>query len=158
VTYVSTYIVYFVSYGGSIQNFIRSQLWIFHFWADNPVNGVKIIGATIPLLILNKYYVWWGDMPIIPYEDWTIMWPISTIICLSLSVGVFLVFVKNSNFLERCRNGNIMLGLSLWIIIFFLYLLNIPISPRYFILLFVPGYMLIAFVALEIYAQYKNKE
>lgn len=159
ITYVATYIVYFVSYGGTLQDFIKSQLWILHFWTDNPVNKVKMIGAAVPLLMFNKYYVWWGNTPVIPYEDWTIMWPITTLITLFSSIGtLFLLIWKRASFWTNYRNSEILLGLSLWIIIFFLYLLNIPISPRYFILLFVPGYILTAFIVFEIYVKYKNQK
>ena len=39
--------------------------------------------------------------------------------------------------------------IALWLIAVFLYLLTVPISPRYLLLLYVPGYV---FIALTIYA------
>ncbi len=159
ITYISTYVVYFLFYRGNLLDFIKSQLWILHFWTDNPVNNVKIIGAAIPLLMSNKYFVWWGDSPIIPYEDWTLVWPVATLLTLSLSMlTISNYFRKREGYWTEYKNSRLLLLLSLWIVIFFVYLLNIPISPRYFPLLFVPGYILMALVGYEIYAKYHNKK
>lgn len=159
VTYLSTYIFYFLFYRGNLIDFIKSQLWILHFWTDNPVNNVKIFGAVIPLLMSNKYFVWWGDSPIISYEDWTIFWPIVTVLTLSLAILTMKYYVeKREIYFHEYKNSQLLLILSIWIIIFFIYLLNIPISPRYLPLLFVPGYILVALVGHEIYAKYHNKK
>jgi hypothetical protein len=69
-----------LKYKGTVIDFLKSQLWIFHFWSDNPVNKVIKYGGAIPLILLNKYYVWWGNKPVIPYEDWTILWPVAFVL------------------------------------------------------------------------------
>lgn len=157
-TYISTYTVYFVYYNGTIYDFIKSQLWILHFWTDNPVNNVKTIGAIIPLVMTNQYIVWWGNDPIIQYEDWTYLWPIVTTLTLAFAVVVIKKFLhKQELFLTSYRNSHSILMLSIWVILFFCYLTNIPISPRYLGLLFVPGYILISLITCEIYEKYKHK-
>jgi len=144
-TYTLTYVVYFVLYEKSIVDFIKTQLWMLHYWIGNPVNETKVLGALIPLVLFNKWFVWWGDSPIIAYEEWSIMWPIG-FIAMIVSLIVYARTRTNPHW-EKIRYLTDFI--ALWLIVVFLYLLTVPISPRYLLLLYVPGYM---FVALTIYA------
>lgn len=145
-TYTATYIVYFFAYDGTLVSFIKSQLWIFHFWADNPVNTMAKFGGLIPLILINHYHVWWGDSPVIAYEDWTIMWPIGLI----LMVISLIAYVRTRSKAQWNAIREMTDMLALWLVIVFMYLLTVPISPRYLLLLYVPGYVFIGLVIFGI--------
>ncbi|HNQ31800.1 MAG TPA: hypothetical protein PKG71_04690 [Candidatus Woesebacteria bacterium] len=144
-TYTLTYAIYFVLYEKSIIDFIKTQLWMLHYWIGNPVNDTKVLGALIPLVLFNKWFVWWGDSPIIAYEEWSIMWPIGFI----AMIVSFIVYARTRTNPHWEKIRYVTDFIALWLIAVFLYLLTVPISPRYLLLLYVPGYV---FIALTIYA------
>ncbi|MFO0703178.1 MAG: hypothetical protein U0525_00420 [Patescibacteria group bacterium] len=150
--YILTYSVYFISFHGSPLDFIRSQLWTLHYWTDNAANANKIFGSLFPLIFFNKYYVWWGNDPVISYEDWTVMWPISFgLILLSLFWNLSRFLPKNVLKYSTTKYLSISLLLNI------VYFLNIPVSPRYLILLFVPGYIIIALTTYELLSSKQKK-
>lgn len=155
VVYIASYGAYFGIHDGTLVGFIKAQLYTIHYWTDNAVNDIKIFGAFIPLVFLNRYYVWWGKEPVISYEDWTLMWPISYALILLSIIYVMVSLRSNFSKLMTHRNPDLMLRLSVLVVVLSVYFLNIPISPRYLILLFVPGYMLIALASDEIIAKFQ---
>lgn len=158
ITYVAGYSVGFIRYQMSLQTFIKSQLWTLHYWTDNSLQGASMFGGYIPLIFLNQYHVWWGDTPIIPYEDWTVMWPISAImIILSMIYTLIAMFTHTSHISLPPRILPFAERITMWLIALCTYLLFIPISPRYLMLFFVPGYILIALVTYAISTKHHQK-
>lgn len=142
-TYTITYLRYFFV-GNSLRNFLGTQKWIFLFWKNNSIQVSDYYGNVIPLLLLNKWKVWWGTKQYINFEHWSILWPIFFI--LGVSCALYLLYKGFHKKLPQSFAS----FLSIWIIVFTLYLCLIPISPRYLMMLYFPLYIVICvFIKLK---------
>lgn len=56
----------------SIIEILKVQKWL--YWYHN--SKINRFGTIWPLIFLNKWYVWWGDSPIIKDANWSLTWPI----------------------------------------------------------------------------------
>jgi len=65
--------------GYSPLEIVKVQKWLF-WYHESKINGLFTIW---PLIFFNKWYVWWGNAPIISDANWSITWPIIT--------GIFLL-------------------------------------------------------------------
>ncbi len=135
-TYMATYWQFFMS-GSNIRSFFGTQKWIFLFWKDNSVQGSKFIGDVFTLVLFNQWKVWWGDKPYIQFERWSPLWPVFFL------AGIIISFYVMIKFIQRKKTEPAMILLSLWTILFTVYLSFLPISPRYLLMLFFPIYILI---------------
>lgn len=134
-TYTASYLSYF-AHGNSFRNFLSTQKWIFLFWKNNSIEVVKYYGAVIPFILFNQWKVWWGDKQYINFEHWSIFWPIFFV------AGIFCAVYFISKAKKKHFKG-FSSFLSVWIIVFTVYLCFIPISPRYLMMLYFPIYILI---------------
>ncbi len=141
ITYTLSYTIYFAN-GNSLRSFFGVQKWIFLFWQMNAIHKPELFGNMIPLILFNKWRVWWGDQPYIAYDKWNMLLPLFFITGISLSLyWLFVIVVKNKQVQHTTRFSLFLF--SLWIISCTVYYLFIPMYPRYLMLLYFPIYILI---------------
>lgn len=146
-TYMMSYLMLFLQ-GGSVRTFLGVQKWIFLFWKNNSIDTASVWGNIVPFILFNKWKVWWGTEPYISYEHWSIFWPFYFI--LGIGIALVILFVTAKKILYEKKHEisskqpeSFGLFLSMWVVIALMYLLFIPISPRYLMILFFPIYILI---------------
>lgn len=137
ITYAASYTRYFML-GNSFRSFFGVQKWIFLFWKNNSIQVAKYYGGVIPLILFNRWKVWWGNKQYINFEHWSIFWPIFFILGI---VSILYFFSKGypRNFYSFSAHF-----FSIWASLFTIYLCLIPISPRYLMLLYFPIYILVS--------------
>lgn len=150
-TYASTYIVYFLK-GNSFRSFFGVQKWIFLFWKNNSIDTPNYYGSVIPLILFNKWKVWWGDQQYIRYVNWTIFWPIFFISGIILSLSSLVKYLTKDG--TRKLSERVMVFLSIWTVFFLAYLCFLPISPRYLMMLFFPLYIIIPLAIKDMVKKY----
>lgn len=148
ITYTASYAQYFIL-GNSFRQFLGVQKWIFLFWKNNSIQVAKYYGSVIPLLLFNQWKVWWGNKQYIHFAHWTIFWPVFFILGLAC-----IVYFLSKGISSRNNLGLSALFLSVWSIVFAIYLCFIPISPRYLMLLYFPLYILICLFIKSKYKKY----
>lgn len=113
-----TYTRYFLS-GHSLRDFLGVQKWIYLFYSS----GAKANFASfIPMLFVGIWQTWWGITQRI--SEWNILWPILTVI--TFVWNIYLIFK---------RQFDKILIISIWVVTYLIFLLFIPVWPRYFLLL-----------------------
>lgn len=150
--YFFYYLNYFIYHNGTVINLIKVQKWIVGFYTVNsPIETTKLIGSYLPLIYLNKWKFWSEGYPVIKYDNWSISWPVFHILgWISITFLLLKKKVKNNTVLEL---------LILFIITYSLFLLFMPIWPRYFLLLYVFLYIVISIFTLnllDIMIKYKS--
>lgn len=114
VSFVLTYLRYFWL-GHSLREFLGVQKWIWQFYAT----GAKAsVGAVWRMLLTGKWLTWWNG--IVGVSEWWVGW----MILLLVFIAYWLVVVF------RRRTDDLFL-LSLWVLIYLLFLSFIPVWPRY---------------------------
>jgi hypothetical protein len=79
--------------GYNIIQVLLVQKWL--YWYQN---GKRTGLFTIwPLIFMNKWYVWWGGMPVIQDQSWVISWPVSIGIGLLGSIATLTRSIKKSH-------------------------------------------------------------
>ncbi len=134
------YVVYYVQFfmqGGSFFRFLLVQKWIIGMYTiRSNIQTIRILGSYIPLLYANRWQFWSEGYPIIHYQNWSFTWPIIHLVGIFSLLGLYL---------KKQIQKNITLQLlTMFIIIYSLFLFVTPVWPRYFLLLFVPLNILIA--------------
>jgi len=110
------------AFGYSFREFLGIQKWVFLYH-----QGQIILPLSVwPLLLLNRWYVWYGNNPVISDAQWLPTWPIITIVSF-VTIGFYL-FKK----IERRREVEI---LMLWITCYLGFLSFGQIFARYFVIL-----------------------
>lgn len=146
-SYMASYTVLFLQ-GGDVRTFLGVQKWIFLFWKNNSVTEMDVWGNVIPLILFNQWKVWWGTDPYIQFENWSIMWPIVFImgVAIALFHGIrfLLMFRTKKGTTEVHAHRLFLVHISGWAVAAILYLLFIPISPRYLMIVYFPLYILIS--------------
>jgi predicted membrane-bound dolichyl-phosphate-mannose-protein mannosyltransferase len=113
-----TYTHYFLL-GHTFRDFLGVQKWIYLFYAS----GAKASFASfIPMLFTGIWHTWWGIIQRI--SEWNIMWPITAII--TIIWNLYLLFKKQFNEI---------IIVTLWLLFYSIFLLFVPVWPRYFLLL-----------------------
>jgi len=121
-TYLCSYTQYFIS-GNTIFSWVKSQLWMMHFYLKSEVKTNPLI--LITSLFSGFYKGWWGEGWKRVFE-WNLFWPFSIV---SLVIAA-----------DRCRRKHMsitpelfyIVAISLGILLLFFL---IPFWPRYFLLL-----------------------
>lgn len=151
VTYAASYFRFFME-AKAILPFFGMQKWIFLFWQNNSVNQTKSFGNIIPLVLFNRWKVWWGTEPYISYSGWTVVWPVFFI--LGLAAAIYII-VRHLHGSLKSPSSPAALFLSIWFAAFTFYLCFLPISPRYLLMLYFPTYIL---VVLAFSYQFQTKK
>jgi hypothetical protein len=110
------------AFGYSFNRFLGIQKWVFLYHKSQLILPFSVW----PLLILNKWYVWYGKVPVISDPQWLITWPIITLITISLAIlGVLRIIKLNENI-------KVLIAWAIFYLIFFSFG---QISSRYFVIL-----------------------
>lgn len=131
IVYALTYLRFFLL-GNSTIEFLKVQKWIVAFYAG----GAKATpGTVIPLLLTGQWYTWFDGVQRI--REWHIIWPLVTL----LSAIAIPATLKD-------KKHQIML-IAIWSVCYFVFLIVIPVAPRYLLLLLPFLYNLSIWVLLK---------
>jgi hypothetical protein len=109
--------------GYTIRQFFGVQKWIFLYHQSKLI----LPFAIWPLIFFNRWYVWYGDKPVIQDAQWTFMWP--TVQALTLTtIGLYLLNNNNKN-----KNIEILL---IWNILYILFSSFGNPTSRYLVIYF----------------------
>ncbi|GIW62794.1 MAG: hypothetical protein KatS3mg090_0620 [Patescibacteria group bacterium] len=153
--FLLTYIPSFTQ-GTTITEFIKAQKWIFNFWRYNHLNYIEAKGNVLPLLLFNKWKIWWDNKGYINFEYWNLIYPFSIISMILLTI-IYLnkaIKLKRKVFNKQTR---FMFLFLIWIWLYMLYLIKIPIYPRYLILYFPFVYMVLLIYMKNIIGKEKEE-
>lgn len=110
------------AFGYTINKFLGIQKWVFLYH-----QSFLILPFSIwPLLLLNKWYVWFGNKPVISDGQWSFTWPILTLI----SIATIIFYLLN----KIARNSKIEI-LMVWSAVYMLFLSLGEAYSRYFVIL-----------------------
>lgn len=148
-TYTASYFSFFL-HENNFRDFLGTQKWIFLFWSENAIDRWKYFANIIPLVLINQWKVWWGNQQYVQFVHWSILWPIVLIFGFTTAVMITVRSLK-----EFIRKSNIKkytpeMLLSLWFLAALAYLCFVPISPRYLMIIFFPGYILMGLTILRL--------
>lgn len=120
------------AFGYSFHAFLGIQKYIFLYHQSQIILPFSVWS----LLLLNHWYVWFGDKPVISDSQWQITWPIIT--CLSFITAIMYLMRKRSNSpkqkLPQTKNTNIEI-LMIWSICYLIFLSSGQTFSRYLIIL-----------------------
>lgn len=130
--------------GYSFMHFLGVQKWVFLYHKSQLILPFSIW----PLILFNKWYVWYGNKPIISDPQWRITWPI--ILILSLLTIVFYLFKKIKH------NPNIEV-LMLWLVFYLLFFSIGQITARYLVIFLPILYIVSIFGMSSFFENYSKK-
>jgi hypothetical protein len=135
-----TYIrVLFTDY--PLSQFLGIQKWIFLYNKGHIQNAFTVW----PLLLFNRWHTWWGDRAILSDAQWSILWPIATIV--TFLTIVFYAVGK----IPRKRGMEMIMA---WIV-FYLALLSLSdATVRYFLILLPMLYLVSVYGVESIFNKY----
>lgn len=131
------------AFGYSIRSFLGVQKYVFLYHKSQLILPFSIW----PLLLFNKWFVWFGDKPIISDPQWLITWPIITFTSLIYSILYILKRLPNNKNIEV---------LMVWVILYLLFFSFGQISSRYFVILIPILYIISIYGLVSIYKIYKK--
>lgn len=121
--------------GEGIRRFFGIQKWIFLYHQSKLILPFSIW----PLILFNKWYVWWGDKPILSDSQWQITWPLVFIVSL-LTIALY--------FLKKIPQKLEFEVLAVWTICYVFFFSFGQITTRYLIL-YLPILYLVAVFGLK---------
>lgn len=99
--------------GWSIYKILSVQKWIMWYHRSKLVN----FGTVWPFIYLKRWYVWWGEKPYLPVDQWNIFWPIFTTLALVFSLLVLLKTLGlKSKQLSRFKFDQKAIVFCLWVL------------------------------------------
>lgn len=138
---VSVFILYFnylkvLMDGYPLNRFLGIQRWIFEYNQGHVTQPFSIW----PLILVNKWYVWFGNKPVISDPQWLVTWPIITVFSI---VTIFINLIRKTS----KREVEI---IFFWIIIYFSLMSFVQATARYFVIL-IPFLYLVFVYGVEQY-------
>lgn len=124
------------AFGYTINKFLGIQKWVFLYHKSQLILPFSIW----PLILLNKWYVWYGSKSVISDAQWAISWPIITALTMITAVLSIIKKIKT--------NENIWV-LICWVILYFIFFSFGQISSRYFVILIPILYIVSIFGIIE---------
>jgi hypothetical protein len=125
------------AFGYTINKFLGIQKWVFLYHRSQLILPLSIW----PLILLNKWYVWYGNKPVISDPQWLITWPIVTLLTF---VTTLLGVLKK---LKINRSVGVIIA---WVIFYFALFSFGEITSRYFVILIPVLYVVAVFGVVEI--------
>ena len=119
----------------NLKRFLGIQKWVFLYHKSQLILPFSIW----PLILLNKWYVWYGDKPILSDFQWRITWPV---IFIGSLITIFLYFTKK---ISKKPEFEV---LAIWTICYLLFFSFGQITSRYLII-YLPILYLITIFGLE---------
>ncbi len=132
-----TYVRTFMS-GYTFWDFLKFQKWIFLYQKSKLIYPF----SSLRLLLFNQWQSWWGDFSILRADDWSYLWPVSTIA--SFVMAVWLLIKKRW---QQVNIGPVVL-VTLWVVIYQAFLSIGVVSSRFFIPVLPAQYMLLVIAVL----------
>lgn len=123
--------------GWSPYKVLSVQKWILWYHQSRLIN----LGTIWPLLYLNRWYVWWGDLPFLPMVQWNVLWPIFTTLALIFSGLVFFSYLQRKK-LRFFKFPPQMIVFCLYYVFYLVFLSIGNVSSRYLFYLLPYGYLL----------------
>lgn len=140
---VLSYIKIFLN-GYTLRNVFGIQKWIFLYHSSKLTH----VFTVWPLIFLNRWYVWWGDKPVLKEVSWQITWPLVTAITFLIIVLYLLKILSKKREVEP---------IMLWVICYSLFISFGQANARYLIPL-LPFLYLISFYGIgEVMKEYIKK-
>ncbi len=138
---VSVFILYFnyikvLIDGYPINRFLGIQRWIFEYNQGHVTQPFSIW----PLILVNKWYVWFGNKPVISDPQWLITWPIITVF------SIITIFI---NLIRKFSKREVEI-IFFWIIFYFSLMSFVQATARYFVIL-IPFLYLVFVYGVEQY-------
>lgn len=131
------------AFGYTINKFLGIQKWVFLYHKSYLILPLSVW----PLLLLNKWYVWFGDKPVISDAQWSFTWPIVTITSI---ITIILYILKK---IPKNKNLEILMA---WFVVYMLFLSVGQIFSRYFVILIPILYIISLYGVVSLYKMYKK--
>jgi hypothetical protein len=125
------------AFGYNLHNFLGIQKWVFLYHKSFIILPLSVW----PLLLLNKWYVWFGNKPVISDGQWSITWPIITI----MSITTIILYLLKK--IPRNRNLEVLMA---WFVVYMAFLSTGEAFSRYFVILVPILYVVALFGVVEI--------
>lgn len=132
------------AFGYTFSKFLGIQKWVFLYHKSFLILPL----SAWPLLLLNKWYVWFGDKPVISDSQWSVSWPIITII--SIITVILYIFKK----IPKKKELEILMA---WFALYMLFMSFGQTFSRYFVILIPFLYIISLYGIIEICKDRKIK-
>lgn len=117
------------AFGYDLDRFLGIQKWVFLYHQSKVILPFSIW----PLLMMNQWHVWFGEKAVITDSQWSVTWPIITILSF-LTIILYL-----TKYLKRQKEVEI---LMIWSVCYLLFFSVGHIFSRYFIILLPAMYII----------------
>ena len=110
------------AFGYTFSKFLGIQKWVFLYH-----KSFLILPFSVwPLILFNKWYVWYGNKPVISDAQWFITWPVLTV----LSIVTIVLYI-----LRKIPKKKELEVLMSWVLCYMLFLSLGESYSRYFVIL-----------------------
>ena len=110
------------AFGYTLNKFLGIQKWVFLYHKSQLILPFSIW----PLILFNKWYVWYGNEPVISDPQWLITWPLITLVTLATTIlGI----------IRKIRLNRNVWVLITWSLFYFALFSFGQITARYFVIL-----------------------
>jgi hypothetical protein len=124
------------AFGYAFNKFLGIQKWVFLYHKSQLILPFSIW----PLMLFNKWYVWYGNNPVISDPQWLITWPIITLSTLATAALGILKKIKIN------ENAWVIIA---WAIFYFALFSFGEITSRYFVILIPILYVIALYGIIE---------
>ena len=132
------------AFGYTLNKFLGIQKWVFLYHKSFLILPLSLW----PLLMLNKWFVWFGDKPVIFDPQWSFTWPILTIVSFLTMIRYLLKKIPRQDSLEV---------LMAWVFCYLLFLSFGQVFSRYFVILIPILYIISIYGIVNILKPYLKK-
>lgn len=141
ISLLAAFLVVILSYfrllieGWNIYKILSAQKWIMWYHRSKLIKPASVW----PFIYLRRWYVWWGEKPFLPVEQWNILWPTFTTLALVFSALVFLkTYRRTKKGLRWLKFDKRVIAICLWFFgdLIFLSLGNINVRYLFYLLPF----------------------
>jgi len=131
------------AFGYTFNKFLGIQKWVFLYHRSQLILPLSIW----PLILLNKWYVWYGNKPVISDPQWLITWPLVTLSTIVIAIlGI----------LKRLKINESAWVLIAWSVFYFALFSFGEITSRYFVILIPVLYVISVYGIIELVKQIKR--
>jgi hypothetical protein len=113
---------------------IKVQKWLYWYHSSK----INRIGTIWPLIFLNRWYVWWGNTPVIKDQNWSLSWPVV--------IGTTLVACVRVLFAPRKKSNPMIQLCAIAVVCYSIFMSLGQASARYLIPVLPFGYALTAWL------------
>lgn len=130
------------AFGYTFMKFLGIQKWVLLYHKSQLILPLSVW----PLLMINRWYVWFGNKPYISDPQWSITWPIITVI--SIVTILFYILKK----LPRNMNIEVLMA---WFAVYIIFLSTGQVFSRYFVIMIPVLYIISIFGIVSVYKKFK---